>query len=42
MAMFGHQHVQYHKSRQRIRNKQREMFRWIAFVTGFSKKYKSF
>ena len=30
MAIFGYQHVQYPISRQRIRIKQREMFRWKA------------
>ena len=42
MAIFGHQHVQYPISRQRIRIKQREMFRWKALVISFSKIYKSF
>ena len=42
MAIFGYEHVQHPISRQRIRIKQREIFRWKSFVISFSKIYKSF
>jgi hypothetical protein len=42
MAIFGYQHVQYLISRQRIRIKQREMFRWKALEFSFSKINNSF
>ncbi len=41
MAIFGYQHVQYPISRQRIRIKQRKMFRWKALLISFSKINKS-